>query len=54
MDDRRGIHLKFSISYDTDVSRAAEVIRDCVAECPYTLGVIANGVKQDSGPVYFL
>ena len=54
MDDRRGIHLKFSVSYDTDVTRAAEVIRDCVAESPYTLGVVANGVKQDSGPVYFL
>ena len=54
MGDRRGIHLKFSVSYDTDVTRAAEVIRDCVAESPYTLGVVANGVKQDSGPVYFL
>ena len=54
MEDRRGIHLKYSVSYDTDVVRAAEVIRDCVAESPYTLGVTANGVKQDSGPVYFL
>ena len=54
MKDRRGIHLKYSVSYDTDVARASEIIRDCVAESPYTLGVTANGVKQDSGPVYFL
>ena len=54
MEDRLGIHLRFSVSYDTDVSRAMEVIRDCVAESPYTLHVNANGVRQDSGPVYFL
>ncbi len=54
MRDRRGIHLRYSVSYDTDVSKAMDIIRDCVAESPYTLGVVANGVKQDSGPVYFL
>lgn len=52
--DRRGIHMRFAVSYDTDVSRAIDVIRDCVAESPYTLSVTENGVTQDSGPVYFL
>lgn len=54
MSDRLGIHLKFNVSYDTDISRAIEIIRDCVTESPYTLGVTANGISQDSGPVYFL
>ena len=52
--ERRGIHMRFAVSYDTDVSRAMEVIRDCVAESPYTLSVTENGMTQDSGPVYFL
>lgn len=54
MNDRRGIHLVYSVSYDTDVHLAMEVIRDCVVESPYTLGVETNGVLEDSGPVYFL
>ncbi|MCR5672811.1 MAG: mechanosensitive ion channel family protein [Lachnospiraceae bacterium] len=52
--DRRGIHLTFSVSYDTNVRQAMDVIRDCVAESPYTLSVENNGIKEDSGPVYFL
>ncbi len=52
--DRRGIHMKFSVSYDTDVPKAIEIVRDCVSESPYTLSVTENGVTQDSGPVYFL
>ena len=54
MPDRRGVHLSFSVSYDTDVPKAMEVIRDCVAKSPFTLGVETNGIKEDSGPVYFL
>ena len=54
MGDRLGIHLKFNVSYDTDVTKAIELIRDCVTESPYTLGVTTNGISQDSGPVYFL
>ncbi len=53
-DERRGIHLEFSVSYDTDVQKAIDIIRDCVVESPYTLGVVRNGVLEDSGPVYFL
>ena len=53
-DERRGIHLQFSVSYDTDVQKAIDIIRDCVVESPYTLGVVRNGVLEDSGPVYFL
>ena len=53
-DERRGIHLKFAVSYDTDVQKAIDIIRDCVVESPYTLGVVRNGVLEDSGPVYFL
>ncbi|MBR4719834.1 MAG: mechanosensitive ion channel [Lachnospiraceae bacterium] len=52
--DRRGIHLTYSVSYDTDIQLAMDVIRDCVAESPYTLGVETNGIMEDSGPVYFL
>ncbi len=53
MKDRRGMHLKFSVSYDTDVQKAIDVLRDCVAESPYTLGVVSDGIREDSGPVYF-
>ncbi|MCR5687807.1 MAG: mechanosensitive ion channel family protein [Lachnospiraceae bacterium] len=52
--DRRGIHLQYSVSYDTDVQLAMDVIRDCVVESPYTLSVETNGIKEDSSPVYFL
>ena len=52
--DERGIHLTFSVSYDTDVSKAMEAIRDCVAASPYTLPVETNGIMEDSGSVYFL
>ncbi|MCR5420678.1 MAG: mechanosensitive ion channel family protein [Lachnospiraceae bacterium] len=52
--DRRGIHMKFSVSYETDVQLAMDVIRDCVNESPYTLSVERNGVAEDSSPVYFL
>ena len=53
MKDRRGIHLKFSVSYDTDVQKAMDVIRDCVAASPYTLSIEKDGILEDSGPVYF-
>ncbi len=52
--DERGIHLTFSVSYDTDIHTAMEAIRDCVAASPYTLPVETNGIMEDSGPVYFL
>lgn len=54
MKDRRGIHMRFSVGYDTDLEKAMEVIRDCVAESPYTLGVETDGLMEDSGPVHFL
>ena len=52
--DRIGILLTYSVSYDTDVELAMEVIRDCVVASPYTLSVERNGITEDSGPVYFL
>ena len=52
--DRRGIHLTYSVSYDTDVQKAMDIIRDCVVASPYTLSVETNGIMEDSGPVYFL
>ena len=52
--DRRGIHLQFAVSFDTDVQRAMDIIRDCVAESPYTLTIETDGIHEDSGPVYFL
>lgn len=51
---RRGIHLRYAISYDTNINRAMDVIRDCVVESPYTLSIENNGIIEDSGPVYFL
>ena len=54
MQDRRGIHLTYSVSFDTDINKAMNIIRDCVAESPYTLPVENNGIHEDSGPVYFL
>ena len=54
MKDRRGIHLRFCVSFDTDIGKAMEIIRDCVAESPYTLGFEADGMSEDSGWVYFL
>ena len=53
MPDRRGMNMQFSVSYDTDVRKAMEVIRDCVAASPYTLTVENDGLREDSGPVYF-
>ena len=52
--DRCGVHMKFSVSYDTDVQKAMDVIRDCVAASPYTLSIEKDGIREDSGPVYFL
>lgn len=52
--EKRGIHLKYSVSYDTDVQKAMDAIRDSVAESPYTLKVINHGINEDSGTVYFL
>lgn len=52
--DRKGVHLTYSVSYDTDVPYAMDTIRDCVADSPYTLGIETNGIKEDSGPVYFM
>lgn len=54
MKDRRGLHLKFSVSYETDIQKAMDVIRDCVVDSPYTLGIETDGIREDSGPVYFL
>ena len=53
MKDRRGIHLSYSVSYDTDVQKAMDVIRDCVAASAYTLSFEHNGIREDSSPVYF-
>ena len=52
--ERIGVHLTYSVSYDTDVQLAMDVIRDCVVASPYTLPVERNGISEDSGPVYFL
>ncbi len=54
MANRRGIHLQYAVSYDTDVQTAMDIIRDCVVDSPYTLSVENNGIIEDSGPVYFL
>jgi hypothetical protein len=54
MKDKRGYHLTFAVSYDTEVEKAIEVIRDCVSASPYTLTIETDGVMEDSGPVYFM
>lgn len=53
MKDRRGIHMQFAVSYDTDVQKAMDLIRDCVEDSPYTLSIETDGIHEDSGPVYF-
>ncbi len=50
----RSVHLQFSVSYDTDIQKAMDIIRDCVAASPYTQGIVRNNIDEDSGPVYFL
>ena len=50
----RGVHLQYSVSLDTNVPKAMDIIRDCVAASPYTRGVVRNNIDEDSGPVYFL
>ncbi|ETP73072.1 small-conductance mechanosensitive channel [Lachnospiraceae bacterium JC7] len=52
--ETRSVHLQFAVSYDTDVQKAMDIIRDCVAASPYTQGVVRNNIDEDSGPVYFL
>ena len=52
--DKRGVHIQYSVSFDTDVQKAMDLIRDSVVESPYTLGTQRNGISEDSGPVYFL
>ncbi|WP_078038504.1 mechanosensitive ion channel family protein [Oribacterium sp. C9] len=52
--DTRSVHLQFSVSFDTDVQKAMDIIRDCVAASPYTQGVVRHNIDEDSGPVYFL
>ncbi len=51
--DRKGIHLYYSVSYDTDLELAMNVLRDAVVSSPYSLAVEKNGIHEDSGPVYF-
>lgn len=51
--DKRCIPVEYSVSYDTDIPKAMDLIRDCVVACPYTLDVERNGIREDSGPVYF-
>ena len=48
MKNRRGLHLQFAVSYDTDICKAMDIIRDCVVASPYTLGVEANVSKTES------
>ena len=48
MKNRRGLHLQFAVSYDTDVRKAMDIIRDCVVASPYTLGVEANVSKTEN------
>ena len=52
--DRLGVPMQFAVSYDTEVEKAIEIVRDCVAASPYTLSIETNGIYEDSGPVYFL
>lgn len=52
--ENRGVHLQYAVSYDTNIQQAMDIIRDCVAESPYTLGIENNGISEDSSPVYFL
>ena len=52
MRDRQGVYLYYSVGTETDVALAMEIIRDCVASCPYTMDVETNGFREDSSRVY--
>ncbi len=50
----RSVHLRYGISYDSDVKKALEVVRQVVMDCPYTVpGKPVDG-RMEYGPVYFI
>ncbi len=48
----RSVHFRFHVSYETDVRKAMEVIRQVVAESEHTVPAWKD--TQDYGPVYFI
>ncbi len=50
----RSVHLRFNVSYDTDVKRAMAVIRQAVEDSPMTVPGKPVGEGVEYGPVYFI
>ena len=48
----RSVHFRFHVSYETDVRKAMEVIRQVVAESEHTVPAWKD--TEDYGPVYFI
>ena len=50
----RSVHLRFNVSYDTDVKQAMAVIRQAVEDSPMTVPGKPVGEGVEYGPVYFI
>ena len=50
----RSVHLRFNVSYDTDVKRAMAVIRQAGEDSPMTVPGKPVGEGVEYGPVYFI
>lgn len=50
----RSVHMRFNVSYDTDVDRAIEVIGRAVRESPHSIPGKPSGDGGQYGPVYFI
>ena len=46
--------MKFPVSYDTDVEKAMEIIRNVVISSRYTIQGFPGQYGNEYGPVYFL
>ena len=50
----RSVHMRYNVSYNTDVKKAMEVIRKAVEECPYSVPGKRGEKGDEYGPVYFI
>ena len=51
----RSIHFRFNVSYDTDVHKAMQVIREAVESSPHSIpGKPTKTGGSEYGPVYFI
>lgn len=51
---KRSVFMKFAVSYDTDVEKAMEIIKNVVISSAYTIQGYQGKYGNEYGPVYFL